>query len=178
MANYAQLDSNNQVLQVLVISNANSGGGGVSGEATGVAFCQSIVGAGTSWRLTSNSTADDGQVPGNGFRGRPAGIGMTYMSGVRSLGVASTDIFIPPKPAKGDVVYDTLIQPYTLFPDGAASWSVGVNTAEWYSPLGGSPFISTSDEMAGKYYYWDETAYQGDNNVGWAASIRWDNKRN
>jgi hypothetical protein len=177
MANYAQLDTNNKVLQVIVIADSDCGGGGVSGEATGVAFCQSLVGAGTSWRLSAHPSADDGQIPGNVFRGRPAGIGMTYMSGVRSLGVASTDIFIPPKPAKGDVVYDSKEEPYTLFPDGAASWSVGVNTGEWYSPLGGSPSLSTIDDMAGKYYYWDETAYQGNNNVGWALSTRWNNKR-
>ena len=43
-------------------------------------------------------------------RGNLAGIGMTYMVNVATLGVGSTDIFINP-------------QPY-------ASWTIGINTAQ------------------------------------------------
>ena len=44
------------------------------------------------------------------------------MSNVATMGVGSTDIFIAQ-------------QPY-------ASWTVGVNTAQWYSPLGDAPALT------------------------------------
>tara|TARA_S200000501_G_C20657780_1_gene670472 strand:- start:44 stop:388 length:345 start_codon:yes stop_codon:yes gene_type:complete len=62
------------------------------------------------------------------IRGNFAGIGYTYMKNVSTLGVGSTDIFIEQ-------------QPYP-------SWNVGVNTAEWYPPVG----LAT----VSKDYYWDE----------------------
>ena len=56
------------------------------------------------------------------MRGNYAGIGFTYMSNVATLGVGSTDIFISQQPH--------------------ASWTVGVNTAQWYSPLGDAPALT------------------------------------
>ena len=52
------------------------------------------------------------------------------------MGVGSTDIFIAQQPH--------------------ASWTVGVNTAAWYSPLS---TCSVSQIAAGSYYTWDESAY-------------------
>tara|TARA_R100000008_G_scaffold66452_1_gene43508 strand:- start:164 stop:595 length:432 start_codon:yes stop_codon:yes gene_type:complete len=140
MAHFAKLNANNIVESVMVISDSNSGGGTVGSEATGIAFCRNHVGDNsTNWKLTSYN---------RDFRGNYAGIGMTYMTGVRTLGVASTDVFMPQKP----------------YP----SWSVGINTAEWYSPKGPHPALTISEMAEGKYYRWDEAAYQADNNVGWA----------
>ena len=144
MAHFAQLDGNNLVTTVIVVANSDSGGGDLDTEATGVAFCQNHINDNTSvWKQTSYN---------ENFRGNYAGIGMTYMTGVRTLGVASTDIFISPKPY--------------------ASWSIGINTAEWYSPLGAKPGVTTTQMAAGQYYIWDEAGYQGDTNdpktVGWA----------
>ena len=140
MAHFAKLDANNIVTQVIVVDNDEvKDGNGDEVESIGVAFCQKIFGADTTWKQTSYN---------KNFRGKFAGIGRTYMSGVRTLGVASTDIFIEQQPF--------------------SSWSIGINTAEWYSPKGPSPGLTTADMSAGKYYYWDEAAYQGDNNVGWA----------
>ena len=140
MAHFAKLNANNIVETVIVVANSDTGGGNLDSEDTGISFCRNHVGDNsTTWKQTSYN---------KNFRGKFAGIGMTYMSGVRTLGVASTDIFIEQQPF--------------------SSWSIGINTAEWYSPKGPSPGLTTADMSAGKYYYWDEAAYQGDNNVGWA----------
>jgi hypothetical protein len=86
------------------------------------------------------------------MRGNYAGIGYTYMSNVATLGVGSTDIFISQQPH--------------------ASWTVGVNTAQWYSPLGDAPALTDDQIAAGSYYEWDEAGYQADTSdpktVGWA----------
>jgi len=140
MAHFAKLDSNNIVEQVIVVNNDDiKDSTGTETESIGVAFCQKMMGASTNWKQTSYN---------KNFRGNYAGVGMTYMEGVRTLGVASTDIFIHQQP----------------FP----SWSVGINTANWYSPLGDSPETTNAEKADNKYYYWDEAAHQVDNNVGWA----------
>ena len=138
MAHFAQLDSNNVVTQVIVVSNDDtSDSNGVETESIGVAFCQKLLGAETNWKQTSYN--------GN-MRGNYAGIGYTYMSNVATLGVGSTDIFISQ-------------QPY-------ASWTVGVSTAQWYSPIP-EPTLTSDQISAGSYYTWDESAYQADNTTGW-----------
>ena len=140
MAHFAKLDANNLVTQVIVVANEDTAdSAGVETESIGVAFCQKLLGASTNWKQTSYN--------GN-FRGNYAGIGYTYISNVASLGVGSTDIFISQ-------------QPYP-------SWSVGIYTANWYSPLGDSPETTNAEKADNKYYYWDEAAHQVDNNVGWA----------
>ena len=143
MAHFAQLDSNNVVTQVIVVSNDDaSDSNGVETESIGVAFCQKLLGADTNWKQTSYN--------GN-LRGNYAGIGYTYMENVATLGVGSTDIFIAQQPH--------------------ASWTVGVNTATWYSPLGDAPALTDDQIAAGSYYEWDESAYQADTSdpktAGW-----------
>ena len=140
MAHFAQLDENNVVTQVIVVSNDDtSDSNGTETESIGVAFCQKLLGADTNWKQTSYN--------GN-MRGNYAGIGYTYMSNVATLGVGATDIFISQ-------------QPY-------GSWGISTTAAEWVSPLGAAPGLSTSQIEAGFYYTWDESAYQADNTVGWA----------
>ncbi len=144
MAHFAKLDDNNVVEQVIVVSNDDiKDNTGTEIESIGVAFCQKLLGADTNWKQTSYN--------GN-FRGNYAGIGYTYATNVATLGVASTDVFLPQQPH--------------------ASWSVGVNTASWYSPLGNPPTLTTAEVTAGKYYIWDEDAHQADTaspkTVGWA----------
>ena len=143
MAHFAQLDSNNVVTQVIVVSNDDtSDSNGTETESIGVAFCQKLLGADTNWKQTSYN--------GN-MRGNYAGIGYTYMSNVATLGVGSTDIFISQ-------------QPY-------ASWSISTTEAVWVSPLGAAPGLTTSQVDAGSYYTWDESAYQADTSdpktAGW-----------
>ena len=141
MAHFAQLDSNNLVTQVIVVSNDDtSDSNGVEVESIGVAFCQKLLGAETNWKQTSYNS---------NMRGNYAGIGYTYMTNVATLGVGSTDIFISP-------------QPY-------ASWTIGVGTATWYPPTnpGAAPALTDDEIAAGKYYAWNESNYQSDPATAW-----------
>ena len=141
MAHFAKLDANNIVTQVIVVSNDDTtDNSGVETESIGVAFCQKLVGAGTNWKQTSYN--------GN-IRGNYAGIVMTYMTNVATLGVGSTDIFIN-------------TQPY-------ASWTIGVGTATWYppSPPGNAPELTDAEQTAKKYYVWNESNYQSNPSTAW-----------
>ena len=141
MAHFAKLDSNNIVEQVIVVNNDDvTDSSGVEVESLGVAFCQKLFGDDTNWKKTSYNRK---------IRGNYAGIGYTYMTGVATLGVGSTDIFIAQ-------------QPY-------ASWTVGVGTARWYPPdnPGPAPALTTSEVNAGKYYVWNESNYQSNPATAW-----------
>ena len=148
MAHFAKLDANNIVEQVIVVNNDDIKDPmtGEETESIGVSFCQRLFGNDTKWKQTSYN--------GN-FRGNYAGIGMTYAENIATLGVASTDVFLHPLP----------------YP----SWSIVINTALWYSPLGLEPVLTDSEKAAGKYYTWDEDAYQADTadpkTVGWALTV-------
>ena len=138
MAHFAQLDSNNVVTNVIVVGNDDTSDfNGVEVESIGVAFCQKIIGSDTNWRQTSYN---------NRMRGNYAGIGMTYMTNVATLGVGSTDIFIDQ-------------QPYP-------SWSIGVGTAQWYAPIP-QPELTDEQKESRSSYSWDESTYQADNTTGW-----------
>ena len=142
MAHFAQLDSNNVVTQVIVVSNDDaSDSNGTETESIGVAFCQKLLGADTNWKQTSYN--------GN-LRGNYAGIGYTYMENVATLGVGSTDVFISQ-------------QPY-------ASWTISTSAAQWEAPIT-QPTLTDDQIAAGSYYEWDESAYQADTSdpktAGW-----------
>ena len=148
MAHFAKLNANNVVEQVIVVDNDDlKDNSGIETESVGVGFCTKIFGADTKWKQTSYNAT------GTGFRGRFAGIGMTYMTNVQTLGVASTDIFIEQESE----------QP--------ASWGIGKTTAYWIAPLP-QPTLTSDDREAGKYYIWNEAAHQADSatpkTVGWA----------
>lgn len=110
MAHYAQLDENNVVLQVIVVSDADAGPlPGVAGEN----FCHDLVGG--RWKQTSYNTrggvhySPETNEPDGGlaFRKNYAGIGYTYDE-VR-------DAFLPP-------------QPYP-------SWVLNEDTCWWDAPV-------------------------------------------
>ncbi len=152
MAHFAQLDDKNIVTQVIVVSDVDtSDNNGNEVESIGVSFCQKLLGESTNWKQTSYTATK-----GKGFRGNYAGIGFTYMTNVATMGVGSTDIFIDQ-------------QPYP-------SWSIGVSTAWWFSPLGQPPTLTADEKAANKVYIWNEDAYQADTNnpktVGWALTTR------
>jgi hypothetical protein len=82
MAHFAQLDENNIVTQVIVVSNQDtSTEDGVENENIGIQFCRSLFGENTNWKQTSYNAK---------FRYNYAGIGYTYD--------LQRDAFIPPKP--------------------------------------------------------------------------------
>ncbi len=143
MAHFAKLDDNNIVEQVIVVSNDDiKDANGEETESIGVAFCHKLFGNDTNWKQTSYNS---------NFRGNYAGIGMTYMTNVQTLGVASTDIFIENQPF--------------------ASWGIGKTTAHWIAPLP-KPGLTTTQSANNQIYKWDEVAHQADSStpktVGWA----------
>ena len=89
MAHYAELDSNNVVKQVIVVSNADtSTAQGEEKESIGIAFCERLLGG--TWVKTSYNAK---------IRKNYAGIGYTYDK--------DRDAFIPPKPYASWVLNET-----------------------------------------------------------------------
>jgi len=89
MAHFAELDSNNVVKQVIVVSNADtSTAQGDEKESIGIAFCERLLGG--TWVKTSYN--------GN-IRKNYAGIGYTYDK--------DRDAFISPKPYASWVLDET-----------------------------------------------------------------------
>jgi hypothetical protein len=72
------------------------------------------------------------------FRGNYAGKGYTYFSDL--------DLFMPPKHYN--------------------SWLMNTAQATWVAPIT-APTLTEEEINAGKYYRWDEDAYQADNTQGW-----------
>lgn len=82
MAYFAQLNSDNEVINVIIVKDSNcQDSDGNHSEAVGISFCQSLVGSDTTW---VESTAD------GSIRNKPAAIGGTYDS--------INDRFVDPKP--------------------------------------------------------------------------------
>ena len=70
MAHFAELDSNNIVKRVIVVSNnRNINAEGNEDESVGIAFCRSLYGENTNWKQTSYN---------HSIRKCYAGIGMVY----------------------------------------------------------------------------------------------------
>lgn len=91
MAHFAQLDTNNIVLNVIVVNNeVLVDTNGQENEDIGVSFCKSLFGSDTIWKQTSyNST----------FRKNFASKGFIYDS--------EKDAFIPPKPYESWTLNET-----------------------------------------------------------------------
>lgn len=82
MAHFAQLDENNMVIQVVVVSNGDCRGAtGEESEAVGIAFCRSLFGEDTRWKQTSYSGS---------IRRRFAGVDFIYDE--------TLDAFVAPQP--------------------------------------------------------------------------------
>ena len=133
MAHFAKKTDENIVEKVIVINNLDVlNSSGDEEEGIGVAFCRELYGQEGVWKQTSYN---------KNMRGNYAGIGMTYMEREETLGVASTDIFIPQKPFE--------------------SWVVGINTAQWYapSPPGPAPALTNAEIAERKSYVGNESNY-------------------
>jgi hypothetical protein len=79
MAHFAQLDNENKVIQVIVVSNDKThNSDGLEVEALGIEFCKKLFGQDTKWVQTSYIGS---------MRGTFAGLGDTYD--------ATADVFIP-----------------------------------------------------------------------------------
>ena len=105
MAHFAEIDSNNTVVRVIVVADTDCAGGQFpDSEVAGAYFCNRLLGG--VWKQTSYNS---------NFRKRYAGIGYKYD--------AALDMFIPPQPypswtldAQGDW------QAPVAKPEGAHTW--------------------------------------------------------
>lgn len=104
MAHFAELDSDNLVLRVIVVSNDELVDGDSESEAKGIAFCQSLFGG--RWVQTSYSGK---------FRKRFAGVGYRYED--------QADAFVAPQPYPSWTLdADCEWQPPVPRPDGIVAW--------------------------------------------------------
>jgi len=115
MAHFAELDSNNNVLRVIVVNNADIvDENGQESEQKGIDFCKSLFGG--EWKQTSYN--------GN-FRKNYAGIGYTFN--------ADLDAFIAPQPYASWVLNQSTCQwgaPVPMPTDGQLySWDEA--TTSW-----------------------------------------------
>lgn len=90
MAHFAELDSNNVVLRVIVVHDSVSSANGVESEQAGADFCHNTFGG--TWKQTSFNS---------NLRKRFAGVGYTYDPNL--------DAFIPPKPYPSWVFNDVTL---------------------------------------------------------------------
>jgi hypothetical protein len=116
MAHFAQLDENNKVIQIIVVSNNECLVNGVESEDAGIAFCKQLYGQDTKWKQTSYN--------GN-IRKNYAGIGYTYNE--------SLDAFIPPKPFPSWTLNEVTAQWVAPLakPNDGKDYSWDENTLSW-----------------------------------------------
>ena len=150
MAHFAELNSSNEVLQVVVISNDDVDANGGDESAQAETFVASIVPHsedGTAWKQTSYN---------NNFRKQYAGIGVTYD--------ASKDKFILPQPYpswsldsnddwEAPVTYPTITEidsniVYTSWDEDNQKW-----LGETHS---GDPIVTTNYEWDATNLQWNE----------------------
>ncbi len=117
MAHFAQLDDDNQVIQVLVIANEDTADEqGNEVEAIGIEFCENLFGGGT-WIQTSYN---------HNIRKQFAGIGDNYDPDV--------DKFIKAQPYPSWSLDDNHDwQPPTPMPDGN-TWYWDEDSVSWLEP--------------------------------------------
>lgn len=117
MAHFAELDENNIVKRVIVVSDEDA----VDGEN----FCHNLLGG--RWKQTSYNTRSGVHTNGGTpFRKNYAGMGYTYDEG--------RDAFIPPKPFSSWSLNETTCQwdaPIPRPTDGAYFWRENDGTGEW-----------------------------------------------
>ena len=117
MAHFAQLDENNIVTQVIVVSNDDiKDSEGNESELTGIAFCKSLLGPNTIWKQTSYN---------NSIRKNYAGIGFTYD--------ATRDAFIAPKPYNSWILNETscIWEAPVTYPNDGNVYAWDEETTSW-----------------------------------------------
>jgi len=122
MAHFAELDSNNVVLRVIVVGDKDTADvNGNEVESIGVSFCQKLLGG--NWKQTSYN--------GN-KRKNYAGVGYTYD--------AAIDAFVPPKPYPSWVLNNETAQwvaPVPMPTDGKKyTWDEATQSWVESAPIG------------------------------------------
>lgn len=111
MAHFAEIDNDNVVVRVIVVSNNELLDNGVESEAKGIAFCQSLLGG--NWVQASYSGSIRKRFPGVGYR---------YD--------AEADVFVSPQPFPSWTLDGNRDwQPPTPMPEGTHYWDE--NSLSW-----------------------------------------------
>jgi hypothetical protein len=147
MAHFAKLGTNNEVLEIHVVADADTATqGGFEREDFGVVHLERTTGH-VDWKKCSYNTREGVHLlGGTPFRANYPGIGWFYSS--------EHDIFHEPRPTDNDG-------------NVCNSWILNTTTGKWEAPI--EPPTTLTDEQleAFIYYKWDESAYQADNTTGW-----------
>lgn len=120
MAHFAELDQDNIVLQVIVVSNDSINNLPFpESEPVGIAFCQSLLGPSTRWAQTSYNA---------NFRYNYAGIGYTFDPTPSPNGA-----FIPPKPYPSWLLNTNTFQwePPVPYPSDGGIYEWDEETQSW-----------------------------------------------
>jgi hypothetical protein len=114
MAHFAQINENNIVTQVIVVSNDDCGGGEYpASDSVGAAFCTNLLGG--TWKQTSYN---------NNFRKRYAGIGYTFN--------AELDAFVTPQPYPSWTLNaETADWEAPVAKPAEGSWTWNESTQQW-----------------------------------------------
>ena len=108
MAHFAKINTDNIVVDVVVVKDSEILIDGSENEQKGIDFLNSLFNTNYNWKKTSYNTYSGVHInDGTPFRKNFAGIGFTYDSG--------RDAFIPPKPFN--------------------SWSLNETTCQWQAPV-------------------------------------------
>ena len=108
MAHFAKINTDNIVVDVVVVKDSEILIDGSENEQKGIDFLNSLFNTNYNWKKTSYNTYGGVHInDGTPFRKNFAGIGFTYDSG--------RDAFIPPKPFN--------------------SWSLNETTCQWEAPV-------------------------------------------
>ena len=114
MAHFAELDENNKVLRVIVVGNADCGGGDFpESETTGIHFLKSLGFSGI-WKQASYNS---------NFRKRFASIGSHYLP--------ESDVFTHPSPYKSWVLVGDEWEAPIPKPDADGFWYWDEATQQW-----------------------------------------------
>lgn len=115
MAHFAQLDTDNVVLKVIVVSNDTIDSDGVESEELGISFCQSLYGADTEWKQTSYNA---------NIRYNFAQVGSTYDE--------ENDAFIDVQPYPSWTLDENYQwQPPIEQPEGTPHWAWNEEEQKW-----------------------------------------------
>ena len=139
MGHWAEIDDNNVVKRVLVIKEAELDTGNWGDKANWVKTSYNThLGKHYNPKKHQNWSEESAD-QSKALRYRFAGIGCWYDS--------ENDVFF------------TSPQPYP-------SWVKDMDNYTWKEPIP-IPLLTEEEHEAGKYYVWDEDAYQADNTKGW-----------
>ena len=146
MAHFAEIDKENKVLRVVVVSNSDTTDiYGNENEKIGIGFLKKLYGVHTNWLKTSYNTRSGKHTGGKfPFRGNYASTEMIYEPTI--------DAFIAPRPTDS---YGVLCE----------SWTCDAETDYQWEPPIQKP-TTFPDGLIGEYI-WNEQAHQENNSNGW-----------